>query len=47
MFGGKCGYICLICVLRVACNLGSCVDNKSIDICRTLNILHFRMAQIL
>jgi len=38
-----CCYICFIYVLRVAYNLGGCVDCSFIYICRTLNIEHFRM----
>jgi len=36
--------ICFIFFLAVAYSLGSCVDSKSIHMCRTHNILHFRMA---
>jgi hypothetical protein len=44
MFGGNCGYICFIYALSVAYNVGSCVDSKSICLCRIPNILHLRMA---
>jgi len=44
MFDVTCScYICFNYVLVVAYNLGSCVDCRSIYICRTPNIEHFRM----